>query len=80
MLQQAMKQHGRRHGHAHFPNSKSSISIQADVFAFASASSNLSAILPAAAGVVRLAAAFAAHNRRDLLDDFAGLNFRREFR
>jgi hypothetical protein len=37
-------------------------------------------VLAAAAGVVRLAAAFAADNRRDLLDDFAGLNFRREIR
>jgi len=37
-------------------------------------------VLAAAAGVVGLAAALAAHNRRDLLDDFSGLNFRREIR
>ena len=35
-------------------------------------------VLAAAAGVVRLAAALAADNRRDLLDDFSGLNFRGE--
>ena len=37
-------------------------------------------VLAAAAGVVRLPAAFAADDRRDLLDDFSGLNFRREIR
>ena len=36
-------------------------------------------VLAAAAGVVRLAAAFAAHNRRNLLDDFAGLGLGGEF-
>ena len=37
-------------------------------------------ILAAAAGVVRFAAAFAADNRRNLLNDFAGLNLPDEIR
>ena len=40
----------------------------------------LARVLAAAAGVVRLAATLAAHDRRDLLDDFASLDFRGEFR
>ena len=40
----------------------------------------LAAIFSTATRVVRLAAAFAADDRRDLLDDFSGLDFRREFR
>ena len=35
-------------------------------------------VFAAAAGIVRFAAAFAADNRRDLLNDFAGLNYCRE--